>query len=127
MARFRDKTDRPGPSSWELGRFPSGQDDYPVGGVSWYEAAAYAEVVEKSLPTVYHWYEASFARDILYSDILFHSNFSGKGPAPVGSYPGIGPFGTYDMAGNVKEWCFNASGDRRYILGSAQPWPLLHV
>ena len=119
MALFRDKTDRPGASTWELGRFPSGQDDYPVGGVSWYEAAAYAEFVGKSLPTVYHWYEAGFARDILFSDILFHSNFSGKGPAPVGSYPGIGPFGTYDMAGNVKEWCFNASGDRRYILGGA--------
>lgn len=119
MARFRDKTDRPGPSTWELGSFPTGQDDYPVGGVSWYEAAAYAEFVGKSLPTVYHWYEAGFARDILYSDILFHSNFAGKGPAPVGSYSGIGPFGTYDMAGNVKEWCFNASGDRRYILGGA--------
>jgi formylglycine-generating enzyme required for sulfatase activity/DNA-binding winged helix-turn-helix (wHTH) protein/dienelactone hydrolase len=117
ISQFRDKTDRPGPSTWELGSFPPGQDDYPVGGVSWYEAAAYAEFVGKSLPTVYHWYEAGFARDILYSDILFHSNFSGKGPAPVGSYSGIGPFGTYDMAGNVKEWCFNASGDRRYILG----------
>ena len=119
IAQFRDKTDRPGPSTWELGSFPPGQDDYPVGGVTWYEAAAYAEFVGKSLPTVYHWYEAGFARDTLYSDILFHSNFSGKGPAPVGSYSGIGPFGTYDMAGNVKEWCFNASGDRRYILGGA--------
>ena len=119
ITQFRDKTDRPGPSTWELGSFPPGRDDYPVDGVSWYEAAAYAEFVGKSLPTVYHWYEAGFARDILYSDILFHSNFSGKGPVPVGSYSGIGPFGTYDMAGNVKEWCFNASGDRRYILGGA--------
>lgn len=119
MALFRDKTDRPGPSTWELGTFPAGQEDYPVGGVSWYEAAAYAEFVGKSLPTVYHWYEAAFGRDTRFSDILFQSNFSGKGPAPVGSYAGVGPFGTYDMAGNVKEWCFNATGDRRYLLGGA--------
>jgi formylglycine-generating enzyme required for sulfatase activity len=119
MALFRDKTDRSGPSSWELGTFPSGQEDYPVSGVSWYEAAAYAEFVGKSLPTVYHWYHAAFSQDMRFSDILFQSNFSRKGPARVGSYPGIGPFGTYDMAGNVKEWAFNASGDRRYILGGA--------
>src|SRR5262249_2609791 len=26
---------------------------------------------------------------------------------------------TYDMAGNAKEWCWNASGHERYILGGA--------
>ena len=35
MARFRDKTGRPGPATWELGRYPEGLGDYPVGGVSW--------------------------------------------------------------------------------------------
>lgn len=123
MQLFRDKTDRRAPSTWELGSYPSGQDDYPVSGVSWYEAAAYAESVAKSLPTVYHWYRAaSMGR---YSDILQLSNFSGKGPAPVGSYAGLGPYGTYDMAGNVKEWCFNeAGGRRRYILGGASTDPV---
>ena len=122
MALFVDKTDRPAPSGWDLGSYPSGQDDYPVSGVSWYEAAAYAEFVGKSLPTVYHWHRAASLSD--YSDILQVSNFSGKGPARVGSYPGLGPFGTYDMAGNVKEWCFNESGDRRYILGGASTDPV---
>jgi dienelactone hydrolase len=51
--------------------------------------------------------------------ILRVSNYSGKGPAPVGRYRGLSAFGSYDMAGNVREWCLNASGDNRYILGGA--------
>jgi eukaryotic-like serine/threonine-protein kinase len=121
MALFVDKTDRPAPSTWDLGNYPTGQDDYPVSGVSWYEATAYAEFAGKSLPTVYHWYETASMG--MSSSILQTSNFSGKGPAAVGSYPSLGPFGTYDMAGNVKEWCFNADGDRRYILGGASTEP----
>jgi eukaryotic-like serine/threonine-protein kinase len=115
MELLRDKTGRPGPAGWELGSYTDGQDDYPVGGVSWYEAAAYAEFAGKSLPTVFHWYRA--ANMGLFSDILSLSNFSGRGPASVGSYAGLGPYGTYDMAGNVKEWCLNAIGDRKYLLG----------
>src|SRR5262249_2218928 len=121
MVLFVDKTDRPAPSTWDLGNYSAGQDNYPVSGVSWYEAAAYAEFAGKILPTVYHWYgTASMGAD---SAILDASNFSGKGPAAVGSYAGTGPFGTYDMAGNVKEWCFNSDGNRRYILGGASTEP----
>jgi cephalosporin-C deacetylase-like acetyl esterase/predicted Ser/Thr protein kinase len=117
MQLFRDKTDRLGPATWELGTFASGEDDIPVSGVSWYEAGAYAEFIGKSLPTVFHWYRAADMG--IYSDILQASNFSRKGPAKVGTYPGMGPFGTYDMAGNVKEWCLNSLGDRKFILGGA--------
>ncbi len=52
MDEFRDLSKRPGPSGWQLGTYPEGADDLPVGGVSWYEAAAYAEFAGKSLPTV---------------------------------------------------------------------------
>jgi eukaryotic-like serine/threonine-protein kinase len=112
---FKDRTGRPGPATWEVGHYPAGQGNYPVTGVSWYEAAAYARFVGKSLPTIYHWTRAAETRAA--SWIVPASNFAGKGPAPVGSYPGIGPFGTADMAGNAREWCFNETGGQRYILG----------
>jgi formylglycine-generating enzyme required for sulfatase activity/tRNA A-37 threonylcarbamoyl transferase component Bud32/dienelactone hydrolase len=115
IARFADRTGRPGPATWEAGGYPAGQGDYPVSGVSWYEAAAYATYAHKSLPTIYHWGWA--AATPLGPWIVPRSNFDGKGPAPVGSYRSIGPYGTFDMAGNVREWCQNASGGERYILG----------
>jgi formylglycine-generating enzyme required for sulfatase activity/dienelactone hydrolase len=117
MSRFHDAIGRPGPATWEMGEYPEGQADYPVGGVSWYEAAAYARFAGKRLPTIYEWRLAAGAG--IFSDILNLSNFGTKGPAPVGAYAGIGPYGTYDMAGNVKEWCWNANGTARYILGGA--------
>jgi serine/threonine protein kinase/formylglycine-generating enzyme required for sulfatase activity/dienelactone hydrolase len=120
MREFRDKIGRPGPSTWEGGTYPKGQEKYPVSGVSWYEAAAYSEFAGKSLPTVYHWSTA--VRPFEAPIVIPFSNFSSKGPAPVGNHKGIGLTGLYDTAGNVKEWCFNAtddSGDHRYILGAA--------
>ena len=115
MARFTDKTGRPGPAGWEAGTYPEGQADHPVTGVSWYEAAAFAAFAEADLPTIYHWSRAAFTWGS--SWIVPWSNFGRQGPAPVGRHQGVGPFGTLDMAGNAREWCLNQTGVERYILG----------
>jgi formylglycine-generating enzyme required for sulfatase activity/dienelactone hydrolase len=116
IALMTDKTGRPGPATWEAGDYPAGQANFPVGGVSWYEAAAYARFRGKSLPTVYHWQRA--ATVWLSAPITAHSNFGGTGPRAVGAEENPTGFGVYDMAGNVREWCVNEGGaPARFVLG----------
>ena len=123
MNEFRDSTGQPGPSTWELGAYLDGQEDFPVSGVSWYEAAAYAEFAQKKLPTVAHWLQAAQVGGRPY--IVPASNFNQKGPARVGQYAGISGSGAYDMAGNVREWASNESDDgQRFAMGGAWSDPL---
>ena len=122
---FVDQTGIPGPAGWQAGDYPEGQGDYPVSGISWYEAAAYAEFAGKSLPTVYHWGIARGEETPMILNPAFggfallapFSNFLGKGPVPVGSLPGITAYGAFDMAGNVREWCLNETPKGRRIRG----------
>jgi hypothetical protein len=121
-AQFVDSTGRPGPATWELGEFPAGQSDYPVGGVSWHEAVAYCRSENKTLPTIYHWARAALSPVEIGSpvapSIIPISNCGGKGPTAVGASRAIGPYGTHDTAGNVREWVWNETADkRRWILG----------
>jgi eukaryotic-like serine/threonine-protein kinase len=122
VAGFVDGTGRGAPAGWELGDYRPGQVDFPVTGVSWFEAVAYCRSVGKELPTIYHWARAAVPggdiRAGLVPSIVGVSNFASKGPAAVGSFHGLGPYGTYDMAGNVREWVWNqAPGGRRWIAG----------
>jgi cephalosporin-C deacetylase-like acetyl esterase len=120
ISAFRDRTGRPGPATWELSTYADGRDAFPVDGVSWFEAAAYAAFAGKALPTVFHWFRASDAGlFVLFSQNIESSNFAGQGAMPAGRYGGMSPYGNYDMAGNVKEWCWNEEGGKRYILGGA--------
>jgi eukaryotic-like serine/threonine-protein kinase len=122
MAQFRDTTGRPGPSTWIAGHYPEGAADFPVSGVSWFEASAYAVFAGKSLPVVGQWYRA--APPDLAQNTIPASNISGKALAAVGTYKGLGPFGTYDMAGNVSEWAANAvDNDLRVLLGGSWKSP----
>ena len=122
MAMFHDAAGRPGPKDWIQGEYPKGQDDFPVTGISWYEAAAYAEYAGKSLPTLYHWNRAAGPISALF--IVRASNFGGSGIVRVGSKLGMSPWGNYDVAGNVKEWAWNeAEPGKRYVLGGAWDEP----
>ena len=118
IARFVDTTGRPGPSTWTQEEFPAGEGDFPVGGVSWYEAAAYARFAGKQLPTAHHWARAAEPRAARW--MVPFSNFGGRGPRPAGAPETLHNFGGHDMAGNVKEWTSTETHDgRRYILGGA--------
>lgn len=135
---FRDATGRVGPATWEGGTFPEGAARFPVTGISWFEAAAYARYRGMALPTIQQWssmtifpaqHEIETDSDsrpgygLYRSELAALSNFSEQGPGDVGSHPGLAPFGTADAAGNVREWCWNATGDaddsERYVLGGS--------
>jgi hypothetical protein len=89
--------------------------------ITWYEAAAYAAFRGKELPTVFQWEKA--ARNGLTMDLGVimpwglltgnealerRANFDGRGTLPVENLEfGLSPFGCYQMAGNVAEWCRN--------------------
>jgi dienelactone hydrolase/predicted Ser/Thr protein kinase len=125
MAEFVDSTGRPGPATWQGGDFAEGQDDYPVSGVSWYEAAAYAEFAGKSLPTGIHWGLACGNQTTLFTLKGFsefftpQSNFKDRGPDRVGRNPAITAYGLSDMGGNVREWCWNETQLGRLVRGGA--------
>jgi len=140
--RFRDTTGRLGPATWEGGTYPEGEGLLPVAGISWFEAAAYARFRGMQLPTIFHWSAMTVFPNwremetevdsrpgfgLFRSELAAHSNFSGDGPVAVGSLKGVSPFGAFDTAGNVREWCWNATGDAadadRYILGGSSQDP----
>lgn len=115
MDRFRDQTGQSGPAGWIMGRFPQGQEQWPVTGVSWYETAAYAKFMKKELPTIFHWHYLCEIHAA--PELAKHGNFETNTLAPVGSYKNMTRYGTYDLPGNVSEWNFNARADYRPILG----------
>jgi dienelactone hydrolase len=122
MALFQDTTGQPGPSTWRNGTYLDGEADHPVTGVSWFEAAAYAQFVGKRLPSTHHWRHA--AGTFQAAAVIPLSNFSRRGLAPVGQYQGMSAYGAYDMAGNAKEWCWNeAENRRRFLLGGGWSEP----
>ena len=96
-------------------------DDYPVLGVNWDSATAYCNWVSAKtgrkyrLPTEAEWEKAArgtdqrrypWGNEIARGDANYVGTETFDTGMKVGSFPkGVSPYGAYDMAGNVYEWC----------------------
>ncbi len=130
------------PQYWQDDKWKG--DDYPVVGISWYEAIAFCNWLSIltdepiKLPTEQRWQRAAQGNDNRvypwgdqWEADRCNTEESGiKQTTPVQKYEGRGdsPFGVVDMAGNVWEWCLTAyesgsesldGADRRVLRGGS--------
>ena len=124
-AEFIKATGQVAPPSWKDGVYPEAEADFPVTGVTWYEAAEFAAWNLKRLPTEAEWEFAARGTDGRtypwgdeWSPTLANAGAGAKGLRPVGE-GGVSPFGLYDMAGNAWEW--TSSDARSYPSGKEFP------
>lgn len=131
-AAFLKEVKRPAPATWKDDKYPEGQDDFPVTGVTFDDAKAYATKYGKRIPTAAEWeYAARGPESKLYpwgNEWVPNkcNNFEAgrNGPVKVGEFKDSkGPFGTFDQLGNVWEWTSTsapaATGDVKLIKGGS--------
>jgi len=117
------------PKHWESGKMPAGSSAFPIVGVSYDDAAAYAEWAGMRLPTALEWERAARGIDgreypwgEKYDHRLVNCFNRRLGVKPVTAYPGgASPVGCLNMAGNVHEWTTtrDETGTRRIVKGGA--------
>ena len=98
---------------WPDGKIPQGQEDLPVGNVSFTDVRDFLVWCGKRLPTEEEWVRAARgddARTYPWGDkfdpkFCRGSSATSQMPVAVGSFPqGASPCGALDMLGNVWEW-----------------------
>ncbi len=104
-------------SNWDGDDYPIDKGDHPVVYVSWYASVAYAQWVDKRLPTEAEWEKAArggveglkypWGNTIDDQKANYSLNVGVTGnTTPVGKYL-PNDFEIYDMVGNVLEWCID--------------------
>ena len=121
-----DSTGLIGPAGWEVGTYLDGQGEMPVTGLTWYEALAYARFRGNILPPMNHWAAAAYPPFEIVAPIspklIPNSNFANTRLRRTGKN-GLGPYGTYDMVGNAREWVWNIFGGVGMTMGGAYSDP----
>jgi formylglycine-generating enzyme required for sulfatase activity len=136
--KFLDATGHRVPIIWLEHGLPTGMDNYPVTGVDYEDAEAYAKWAGKRLPTDVEWEKAARGSDgrtwpwgNRWEPGACNADRGGPAamitrPAPVGSHPrDQSVFGIYDMAGNVMEWVHYKKTEglaRGGSFAQAEPW-----
>jgi len=128
-AAFVRETATSAPTHWPDGEAPADISDHPVTYVSWHDAQAFCSWLTESvgaadggahLPTEAQWEFAARGvegREYPWGDEAptpAHANFQESAiedTTPVDRHPlGATPDGVYDLAGNVRQWCFDWFG-----------------
>ena len=120
---FIDLTGRPGPSHWELGSYPPGEQALPLVGISWYEANAYLKFRDKTLPGVHHWLRAALGpmewKYPFAPELVPRSNVGSSKLLAVDRQCDAEVNGTCDMIGNAAEWTTLDSYGSKAVIGAS--------